>query len=238
MEKINLKANTREITGKKVSQLRNNGLVPAVIYGKDHKPVSLQIDVKNFKHAFEKAGHSALIDLAIDDKNTIKTIIHDVQFDPVTDEPLHVDLYAIKMDEKIETEIPLNFIGVSPAVKDLEGSLIKNFDELEVECLPKDLVHEIKVDISSLKTFDDVIRLKDIEIPDGITPLQDKERVVALVNPPRSEEELEELESETANDAEKEQIEKMEKEAEAEKAEKEAEKEESKETGKTEKAEK
>jgi len=159
MEKISLKSQTREVKGKKVKQLRQEGFVPAVLYGKDKEPHNIKIDIKVFKHAFDKAGYNSLVDLEVNDKPAIKTIIQDVQFHPVTNEPIHADLYAIKMDEKIETEIPLNFIGISPAVKDLEGNLIKNFDELEVECLPKDLVNEIKVDISSLKTFDDVIRL-------------------------------------------------------------------------------
>lgn len=223
MEKITLKATSREITGKKVKNLRLQGLVPAVMYGKDKKGQSVQIDAKDFMKAYEKAGSSALIDLTVDDKNAGKVLIQDVQFDPVLDTPMHVDLYTIKMDEEITTQIPIKFVGESPAVEEQEGNFIANYDEVEVECLPGDLVSEIIVDISGLKTFDDNIKIADLNVPAGIKILDDAEQVVALVNPPRSEEELAEMEAEAAADAEKAGIEKMEADADAQKAEKEAE---------------
>ncbi len=223
MEKITLKATTREITGKKVKNLREQGLVPAVMYGKDKNGQSLQIDAKEFMKVYDKAGSSALVDLIVDDKNAGKILIQDVQFNPVLDTPMHADLYTIKMDEEITTQIPIKFVGESAAVKDLEGNFIANYDEIEVECLPGDLISEITVDISSLKTFDDNIKIADLDIPSNIKVLDDAEQVVALVNPPRSEEELAEMESEAAADAEKAGIEKMEADADAQKAEKEAE---------------
>lgn len=99
------------------------------------------------------------------------------------------------MTEKIVTEIPLKFIGEAPAVVDLDGTLLVNRDNIEVECLPTDLVHEIEVDISSLKTFDDLIKVADLKIPKGLEVLNDPNEVVASVTPPRSEEELAELEA-------------------------------------------
>lgn len=222
MEKITLKATTRDVIGKKVKHLREQGFVPAVVYGKDKKGHSVQINAKDFMRVYDKAGSSALVDLTIDDKGMQKVLIQDVQFDPVKDTPMHVDLYAIKMNEEITTKIPINFIGEAPAVKDLEGNFIANYDEVEVECLPGDLISEITVDISGLKTFDDNIKIGDLDIPQNIKVLNDAEEVVALVNPPRSEEELEELENEAAADTEKAGIEKMEADAEAQKAEKEA----------------
>lgn len=224
MEKINLKATTREKLGKKVKEVREMGFVPAVLYGKDKKPHSIQVKLTDFNTAYEKAGTSSLIDLMVDDKEVGKVLVQDVQYDPVKDYPIHADFYAIKMDEEITTEIPLKFVGVSPAVKDLEGSFIANYDEIEVECLPANLIPEIVVDISGLKTFDDNIKIADLDIPSTIKVLDDAEQVVALVNAPRSEEELEAMEAESAADAEKSGIEKMETEAEAEKAAKEAEK--------------
>ncbi len=223
MEKITLKAKKREITGRKVKELRENGILPVVLYGKGKKSESLEIDLKKFSDVYKKAGTSSLIDIQIDDKAADKVLIQDIQFHPITSQPIHADLYAIKMDEKITTEIPIKFIGVSPAVKDQEGSFIANYDEIEVECLPGDLVHEIVVDISRLKTFDDQIKASDLNIPEKIKPMIEADEVIALVNPPRSEEELEALEG-TAADAEKEAVEKMEEEAQAEKDAKEAEK--------------
>lgn len=223
MQKLKLNAKKRELLGKKTKQLRRDGFVPVVMYGKSKKSESLQINAKEFKKVYDIAGSSALIDIAIDDKKPVKVLVQDIQFDPLTDEVIHADLYAIKMDEKLQTEVPLNFVGVAPAQKDLEGNFIANFHEIEIECLPGDLIHEIKVDISGLKTFDDMIRAKDLQVPETVKIMQDPERVIALVTPPRSEEELDELESEAA-DKEKEVVEKMEAEAQAEQEAKDSEK--------------
>lgn len=224
MEKIELKAKKREIVGKKVKQLRENGFIPAVMYGSESKPENLTINAKEFKKVFEKAGSSSLVDIVIEGSETHKVLIHEPQIHPVSDEALHVDLYKINMKEKITTEIPLEFIGESIAVKDLEGNFITNKDNVEVECLPGDLIPKIDVDISVLKTFDDIIYVKDLNVPAVIEVLDDKEEIVAQVTPPRSEEELKEMEEEATGDAEKAGIEQMEATAAAEKAEKDAEK--------------
>lgn len=226
MEKINLSAKKRTKLGKKVKSLRESGLIPAVLYGKTNDPINLEVDVKEFIKIFDKAGTSSLVDIKIDDEKAIKTLIQDVQFDPIKSIPIHADFYRIKMDEKITTEIPIKLVGESLAVKELEGSLINNYDEIEVECLPNDLISEIEVDISTLKTFEDQIKVSDLNIPETIKVLTNPDEVVALVNPPRSEEELEAMEAESTKDAEKEGIEELEAKADAEKAEKEAEKEE------------
>ncbi|OGD67870.1 hypothetical protein A3F08_00435 [Candidatus Berkelbacteria bacterium RIFCSPHIGHO2_12_FULL_36_9] len=224
MEKIELKAKKRDIIGKKVKQLREKGQIPAVMYGSQEEALNLTLDKLEFEHVFEKAGSSSLVDLKIDDKEAVKVLIHEPQLHPVLDQPLHVDLYKVKMTKKISTEIPLEFIGESIAVKDLEGNLLTNKDTVEVECLPGDLIQKIDVDISVLKTFEDLIHVKDLVVPKEIEILDDPEEIVAQVTPPRSEEELKEMEKEAAADAEKAGIEKMEATAEAEKAEKETEK--------------
>jgi len=224
MEKIELSAKKREIVGKKVKNIRKQGLIPAVLYGSKSEPENLSLEKNIFEKVYKKAGTSSLVDLIIDQSSAVKVLIHEPQMDPVEDTPLHVDFYKVNMKEKITTEIPLEFIGESPAVKDLEGNLITNKDEIEVESLPGDLISEIKVDISALKTFDDLIYVKNLDIPATIEILDDPEEIVAQVTPPRSEEELEKMETEAAADQEKEQIEKMETEAEAEKAKEETEK--------------
>lgn len=221
MERIKLQAQTRTIVGKKVSNLRKQNLLPAILYGHDQKPENLTINLGEFMKIYDRAGSSSLVDLFINEKDAGKILIHDVQYHPVQDNPLHVDLYKIKMTEKIETEIPLEFIGEAPAVKDLEGNLIKNRDRIKVRCLPADLVPKITVDISSLKTFDDAIHVKNLPISSTIEVLDAQEETVVLVEPPRSEEELKTMEEETTAEAEKAGIEKMETEVEAEKAKKE-----------------
>jgi len=218
-EKILLKALAREIVGKKTKNLRKNGFIPAVVYGHGGEPQSLSISKKDFEKAFADAGTSTLIDLEIEGKGSVKVLAHEPQINPVTDEPVHVDFYRVKMDKKIKTEIPLEFVGESEAVAHQDGSLVTNRDSIEVECLPGDLVSEIKVDISVLKTFEQSITVKDLNIPPTIEVLNDPEEVIALVEAPRSEEELAELEEPVAAEEEKEALEKMEAEAGAEKAE-------------------
>ena len=210
-----LKSEPRKITGKKVKGLRAEGFIPGVIYGHSKKPQSIQIKARDFSKVYSEAGTSSLVDLQIGDEIPIKVLTHEPQVDPVRDLPLHVDFYQVRMDEKIKTEIPLEFVGESEAVTQLDGSLVTNRDNVEIECLPADLVSEIQVEISALKTFENSISVKDLKMPQGIEVLTDSEEVIAVVEPPRSEEELAELETPTAAEEEKEALEKMGAEAEA-----------------------
>ena len=221
MEKIILKSEKRTVLGKKVKSLRNDGLIPVVLYGKDFKTQSLSVKKTDLEKVLSKAGTSTIVDLEIEGGDNHKILLHEPQRDAVYSRILHVDFYKVNMKVKIHTEIPLEFVGISAAVEDLEGNLITNKDALEVECLPDDLVNHIEVDISVLKTFEDIIKVEDLEIPAGIEVQDEKEEIIAQVTPPRSEEELEAMETETAADEEKEKIEGMEATAEAEKAEKE-----------------
>jgi len=191
---IKLNAQPRDIFGKKNKALRKKGLIPAVLYGHKIKSTPIVINKKEFDKVFDKSGQTTLIDLNLEGAKPTKVLIHDIQLHPQTDEIIHADLYQIKMTEKIKTEVPVVTIGEAPAVKDLDGNLIINKDTIEIECLPQDLIHEIKVDVSALKTFEDKILVSDIKVPKNITVLENPEEVVVLVTPPRSEEELAELE--------------------------------------------
>lgn len=214
-----LKAKIREVTGKKVKKLRSEGLIPAVLYGHDIKPAVLTVVKSEFEKVFKEAGTASLVDLEIENKAPVKVITHEPQLDPVRDEPIHIDFYKVRMDKKIKTEIPLEFTGKSEAVEQLDGSLVTNRDNIEIECFPTDLIPSLEVDISTLKTFEDSITVGSLKVPSEIEILTDKDEVITFVEPPRSEEELAELETPTAAEEEKEAIEKMEAEAGAEKAE-------------------
>lgn len=194
MTNLNLNAKTRELTGKKVDQIRKQGKIPAVLYGHNVEPINLMVDYSNFEKIFKEAGESTLIDLVIDEQKPVKVLIQDYQLEPKINQFLHVDFHQIRMDEKLHVEIELKFTGQAPAVKDFNGVLVTSLDKVQAECLPQSLVHEIEVDLSSLKTFDDAIYVADIKVPEGITLLNIPDDVVALVQPPRTEEELEKLE--------------------------------------------
>lgn len=188
---ISLNAKIRE--KENVKTLREKGLIPAVVYGRGQKNISLSLDYQEFKKALETAGESTIIKLKVNDE--IKNVlIYDVAKDPITDKFIHIDFYQVRMDEIITAEVRLAFEGESSAVKTLEGILIKTMNEVEVEALPGDLPHELKIDLSILETFDDHIKIKDIKLPEGVKIKLDPEDVVASVAPPRTQEELEELE--------------------------------------------
>jgi len=231
METISLTAQKRDAFGKKLKSHRKEGLIPGVLYG--HKVKSQPLFVKDgeFDKVFAQSGTSVLVDLTINHEKPQKVLIHEPQRNPLDLKPLHIDFYQVKMTEKIQTEIPIKIIGESVAVKEQEGTLITPRDAIEIECLPADLIHEIEVDISRLKTFDDVIKISDLNIPTNIEILTDKEEVIASVTPPRSEEELAELEAPVEEKVE--EIEEVEK-----KEEEEGEEETGKETEKAEEPEK
>lgn len=200
MTNLELKSEKREVFGKKVRTLRNKGLIPAVVYGGNEGNVPLVLELREFKKIFKNSGETTLVRLYIDSGKNDKdagrfknVLIHDVSHNPVTDEINHVDFREVRMDEKIIAKVPLVFTGDSPAVTDLGGVLIKAMQELQVKALPSDLPHQIEVDISLLKTFDDNISVKDIKLLKKVEVLDNIFASVASVVPPRSEAELEAL---------------------------------------------
>lgn len=193
---ISLTVATRTATGRQVSALRRQGVIPAVMYGYNTEPKNVQIDYNTFVKAYKIAGESSIVDLTIDQSTPVKVLIHDTSRDPVTHRFAHIDFYVINMTEKLTTHIPLKFTGEAPAVKELGGVLVRVLNELEVTCLPSDLVSEIEVDIRPLKTFQDLIHTSDIKLPPGITITSKTNDTVVKAVPPRSDEELKALDAE------------------------------------------
>ncbi|OGZ68655.1 MAG: hypothetical protein A3D44_04035 [Candidatus Staskawiczbacteria bacterium RIFCSPHIGHO2_02_FULL_42_22] len=187
---INLSANIRITVGKKNASLKAAGKVPAVVYGPGVKNASLEIDEKEFKKVWLKAGESSLVELVIEgEKEKRPVLIHEIQRNPVSDKIIHVDFFQASLKEEVEVAIPLVFEGVSLAEKDLGGTLNKNILEIEVKALPQNLPHEIKVSIESLKTFEDHILVKDLVLPLNVTALKNPDEIVASVLPPQKVEE-------------------------------------------------
>lgn len=189
--------------GRKVKKLRREGKIPAVIYGGGVKNQPLWVNYPDFQKAFKEAGRSAILELDIDGKKKANVLIQDVQLDPLTGNFSHADFFQVRMDQKIETEVPLEFIGESEAVASLGGVLNKSLDAIPVSCLPADLPAKLEIDISALKTFDDLIKIKDLRIPDKVKVLIDLETIAANVAPPRSEEELASLSEKVEEDVSK-----------------------------------
>lgn len=188
MEKVNLKAFKREEKIKPAA-IREEGFLPAVLYGNKVASQALKVKKNEFEKVYSQAGENTLVELEIDGEKPLRVLIYDVQKEAVKDKISHVDFYQVDMKKKVTTEIPLEFVGESKAVKELGGAFIKNMDSIEIECLPDDLVSEIKVDISVLTQLEDSLKVKDINFPAGITPTAEEDQIIASVIEPKVEEE-------------------------------------------------
>ncbi len=214
-------AKIRKNFGKKNEKLKKEGFIPAVLYGPKIKSIALAVDSREFKKIYKEAGSSTMVKVEIKDnfaneedkeKNSKKShlaFIYDVQYDPLTGEPIHIDFYQPILAEEVEVSVPLVFEGESLAVKNLGGTLVKEIQEIEVKSLPEHIPHEIKVDISKLETFSDEILVKDLRVPNGVKIEREEEDVVAVVVAPRKAEEA--VQEEESNESD----EKNEKEGEA-----------------------
>ncbi len=219
MDQIIIQARVRNEQGKQVRKFRRQGLIPAVLYGKKTENKNLWINDKEFRKAYLEAGENTVVQLKIENGDQANVLIYDIQRNPLSGNFSHIDFFKIRMDEKIETEIPLEFVGEAPAVKEKGGTLVKNMNEIAVKCLPADLPSELKVDLARLKTFDDYFKVKDLKVSDKVELILDGETIIALVTPPRSEGEMMELNQKVEEDVTKvEGIEKKEKKEEKEKA--------------------
>jgi large subunit ribosomal protein L25 len=186
MERIELTASNREIKGKKTKALRHSGITPANLYGHGIDSLPIQIDTRQLKLTLTQAGKTDLISLMIgDSKSPKKVLIRDIQRNPLTDEPLHVDFYQVKMTEKLKADIPLVFVGEAPVMKKKNVSLLHLMDSLLVEALPDALPHNLEVDLSGLEETDQAIHVKDIAIEDGVTLLSDPDLMVVKVTETR-----------------------------------------------------
>ena len=183
MEKIEIQAKTRPAISPK--HIRKEGFIPAIVYGHNIPTTTLAVQYGPFEKVFKKAGESTLVNLVIDGGSARNVIIHDVQRHYLTSRYQHIDFLEVSMTEKMTATVPLEFVGVSKAVKENGGTMVHVVSELEVECLPSDLPSHIEVDISSLNTFDDSIRVSDLKIPSGVVVLTDMEETVVKVDAPR-----------------------------------------------------
>ncbi|MBN1375847.1 MAG: 50S ribosomal protein L25 [Dehalococcoidia bacterium] len=182
MRKLELEISKREIKGKKVRFLRRGGLIPCNIYGHGIESVPVQVDVRKLGHLLARAGGTDLITLKMADTTSpAKVLIRDVQRNPMTGEPIHIDFYQVTMTEKLKAEVPLIFVGDAPASKLKNVSLLHAMNSLQIEALPDDLPHNIEVDISSLALPEQSLHVKDLAVGEKVTILTDPEQMIIKV---------------------------------------------------------
>ncbi len=179
--------------GKKTNALRRAGFLPAVVYGEKVPSQPVSVLYSDFMKVFREAGESTIFTLKVEGGKEHDVLIYNVTFNPLKDTPEHVDFYAVPQHRAIRHKVPFEFAGEPPAVKNLGGVLVKVMHEIEVEALPKDLPHALRVDISILEELKSKIHVRDLGMPSGVTIHGHLDDVIVLIEPPRTEEELKEV---------------------------------------------
>lgn len=173
---------------KRLKDLQGDDRVPGILYGHQVKNQPVECDNREFHKVFKKAGESTVIDLQVEGKS-FSVLIHQIAYDPVTDDYIHVDFFAPNMSKEVTTNVPVRLTGESIGVKEMGGILIRNRDTITVKCLPKDLPHEIAIDISVLENFHDTVTIADLNLPQTVSLLEGEEEIIISLQPPRKEEE-------------------------------------------------
>lgn len=193
-----LPSKTRTVRGAKI---RADGLLPAVVYGAHGEAISLSVDYSPFLKLYRAAGEASLVDLVIDGQNAGKVLIQEVQSDPVTDRPIHVDLRRIDMTKPMTATVEFRFVGEAPVIKASGGTMVTSISAVEVRCLPTDLVSTIEVDVSPLQSYDIVIKISDITLPPGMEILnRSSDMVVVKAMPALTEEQIKAMEAQGPTD--------------------------------------
>ena len=166
--------------GEKLEVIRKAGDIPAVFYGAGKETTHIALSKVEFKKIWRDAGESSAVKIDMPEGG-VDVLIHEVQVDPITGEPIHADFLAIDMKKKIHVKVPLVFDGIAGAVKTGIGNLVKVLHEIEVEALPADLPHSLTVDISPLNTLEDSVVVSDIKLPGGVEAITAGTDVVASI---------------------------------------------------------
>ena len=189
MDKLTLNVEKRDLTGRKVKKLRKEGIVPANIFGKKVKSVSVQADAKTFEKIFINAGETQLVELTLD-KEKKPVLVHHVQRDPVTDQLLHIDFLQVDLTQKVTANVPVELVNESPAEKQGIGTAVQQINEIEVEALPADLPEKFEVDLSELAEVDQMVLVKDLKVDRSKVEITNSEDdIVVKVEPPKEEKE-------------------------------------------------
>src|SRR5690606_36296623 len=156
-----------------------------IYYGKGVEPIQMTTDYEEFRRAYKKGGRSSIFMPKTNGKE-LQALVHDIQYHPVTDEMHHVDLLAIREGQTVHAEVHLIFEGEAPAAKELGGTFVSSKDSVAVECMPKDLPHDIKVDISSLADFHTRLKVGDLVLPKGVKVMDSIDLTIATVSAPQA----------------------------------------------------
>ena len=191
MAKNALKAEVRKISGRKVKNLRKDGVLPGNIFGKKVKSESVQVILKDFLKIYKEVGETGLLTLEIG-KDERPVLVHNLQVNPVSDDPIHVDFLQVDLKEKVEADVPVELAGESPAEKQAIGTVVQYLNEIKVEALPTDLPENFTIDTSTLVEVDQSVLVKDLKVDKSkVAVLTGADEIVVKVEPPQKEEVVE-----------------------------------------------
>lgn len=175
---------TKRDNAQKTSAVRANGDIPAVVYGPKQEAVAITLPAKTFDKIRKEASESTIVELT-GLEEPLEVLIKDIEFNPVKQEVMHVDFYAIERGKDMTTDVPLAFIGEAPAEK--VGSVTRVLHEVTVTCRPSNLPGHIDVDLSALKTIEDKIHVSDLKVGEGVVIDTPADEVVAVISVAREE---------------------------------------------------
>jgi large subunit ribosomal protein L25 len=201
MKKHILQATKRDVAGRKVKALRKQGQLPATVYGKKVKSISVSVSKDAFMNVYKEAGETGLIELSVGG-DMRPVLVHTVQIDPVSSIPLHVEFHQVDLNEKVHAKVPVELVGESAAVAQKLGVLLTVLDEIEVEALPAELPERISVDVTVLADVDQELKVEQLSVPKGVTVLTEAELTVVKVGPLVTKEAEEQAAAEQAAAAE------------------------------------
>ena len=184
-----LAATRRTVTGKAVGRLRREGQLPAVVYGHGVESQSIQLDAREFDTLRRHVGRNAIVDLKLEGGRARPVMVHAVQVHPVSRKTIHADLFVIRMSEEMTVDVAIAFTGESVMVDKMGGTLLHLRESVSVRALPDAIPSELALDITPLDSFDAVLHVSDLVVPEGATVLTDSHEPLARVQPPRVEEE-------------------------------------------------
>ena len=183
MEQIELKVTNREALGKKVRFLRRQGITPVHLFGPGVESASLQCETASLKQVLAEAGQTTLVNLKIDNEKRPRTVmVREIQTAPLKRELLHVDFYQVQMTEMVKVEVPIVLVGEAPAAKSKENTLIQALNSLTVQCLPAKMPNSIELDITPLTEPEQALRVKDIELDEEVTVINDPDQVLVKIS--------------------------------------------------------
>ncbi|MCZ6614874.1 MAG: 50S ribosomal protein L25 [Chloroflexi bacterium] len=183
---LTLELEPRTVVGKKVRQLRRQGITPVHLYGMGIEPLSVQAESAAVQRLAVQAGGNIPISVTVKGhQKPYFAFIREVQRHPLTEAILHVDFYQVTMTEVMQTEVPIYLTGEAPGVRMLNGVLFQALHSFRVECLPLDVPQYVELDIAQLDDFEKALHISDISVGDKVTVLNDPDEVIARVNAPR-----------------------------------------------------